>query len=247
MSDEVVHSSEQFPFPRPKRILAILGMHRSGTSCLTGSLQKAGVFLGKHHTWNEHNKRGNRENQDIVNLHEGLLRANDGKWHLPPKTSDWPQRHIDRAKEILAEYRHADFWGFKDPRALFFIEGWQQLVPDIEFVGIYRHPVSVAESLHKRGEFPKDIALDLWHYCNNILLELYQQKPFPILSFDWDEETLHQRLAALQEELGLGAVPGKEDRFFTAQLRTNNDFEEMELPEKVTDLYQKLQDISYKP
>ena len=91
------NNNDKPDLPRPKRVLAILGMHRSGTSCLAGSLQKAGLFLGKHHTWNEHNKRGNRENQDIVDLHEELLRANEGKWHQPPKTNDWTKQHINKA------------------------------------------------------------------------------------------------------------------------------------------------------
>ena len=54
-------------------ILAVLGMHRSGTSALIGSLQAAGLHLGKHNTWNAHNLKGNRENNDIVQLHEELL------------------------------------------------------------------------------------------------------------------------------------------------------------------------------
>ncbi|HBM84618.1 MAG TPA: sulfotransferase family protein, partial [Halieaceae bacterium] len=32
---------------QPRRVIAILGMHRSGTSCLTGSLQEAGLELGE--------------------------------------------------------------------------------------------------------------------------------------------------------------------------------------------------------
>jgi hypothetical protein len=32
--------------------MALLGMHRSGTSCLTGSLQLKGLFRGDVHEWN---------------------------------------------------------------------------------------------------------------------------------------------------------------------------------------------------
>ena len=60
----------------PSRVIAILGMHRSGTSCLTGSLQNSGLFLGECHTWNKHNERGNRENQKFVDLHDAILAAN---------------------------------------------------------------------------------------------------------------------------------------------------------------------------
>ena len=61
---------------QPRRVIAILGMHRSGTSCLTGSLQEAGLELGEHHTWNPYNRKGNRENQDFVDLHDAILAAN---------------------------------------------------------------------------------------------------------------------------------------------------------------------------
>jgi len=42
--------------------VAILGMHRSGTSCLAGSLQELGLYLGEVYDQNPHNPRGNREN-----------------------------------------------------------------------------------------------------------------------------------------------------------------------------------------
>ena len=77
--------------PRPKRILCVLGMHRSGTSCLTGSLQQGGLFLGKHHTWNEYNRKGNRENQDVVNLHEAIFKANGLDWKHPLRPSSPPR------------------------------------------------------------------------------------------------------------------------------------------------------------
>ena len=42
----------------PARLIAVLGMHRSGTSYLAGSLQEAGLILGDCHTWNKHNEKG---------------------------------------------------------------------------------------------------------------------------------------------------------------------------------------------
>ena len=62
----------------PARLIAVLGMHRSGTSYLAGSLQEAGLILGDCHTWNKHNEKGNRENQKFVDLHDAILEANVG-------------------------------------------------------------------------------------------------------------------------------------------------------------------------
>jgi hypothetical protein len=155
------------PDKRPGRVLAVLGMHRSGTSCLTGSLQQGGLFLGKHHTWNEYNRKGNRENQDVVNLHENIFKANGATWDKPfrqgwfdklvQRRMKWHPRHFVRMEEILAEYAHEKLWGFKDPRALFLLHGWEQRIPDMEYVGIYRHPMAVARSLNSRPALPISI------------------------------------------------------------------------------------------
>jgi hypothetical protein len=181
---------------RPQRILCVLGMHRSGTSCLTGSLQQGGLFLGKHHTWNEYNRRGNRENQDVVNLHEAIFKANALTWKKPTgislaqgipsdladlgdsKSAQWEPQHSERAQEILAEYADKPLWGFKDPRTLLVLDGWRALVPDMEFVGIYRHPFAVAQSLASRPAMPVSIeeGLAMWYVYNKKLLQAHQKK-----------------------------------------------------------------------
>ena len=47
-------------------VVLVLGMHRSGTSCLAGSLQQAGLELGDVFTSNPFNKKGNREHRDVM-------------------------------------------------------------------------------------------------------------------------------------------------------------------------------------
>ena len=79
-----INSANILSMELPARVICILGMHRSGTSCLTGSLQEAGLSLGDCHTWNPHNLRGNRENQAFVDLHDDILKANHGAWDAPP-------------------------------------------------------------------------------------------------------------------------------------------------------------------
>ena len=44
------------------RTIAILGMHRSGTSALTGSLEQAGLYIGDTNHHADDNIRGNRDN-----------------------------------------------------------------------------------------------------------------------------------------------------------------------------------------
>ncbi len=45
------------------KTVLILSMHRSGTSCLAGSLQQGGMYLGDVYEHSPHNIKGNRGNQ----------------------------------------------------------------------------------------------------------------------------------------------------------------------------------------
>src|SRR2546430_4861601 len=121
-------------------------MHRSGTSCLTGTLGEAGVFLGEVSTKNRFNPKGNRENQRILSLHQELLQANGGNWDDPPERVRWSDEHRAMRDAIIASYAGKKIWGFKDPRALFTLDGWREALPQIELAGIVRDPVSVARS-----------------------------------------------------------------------------------------------------
>ncbi|MAT91742.1 MAG: sulfotransferase family protein [Halioglobus sp.] len=227
----------------PARIVGVLGMHRSGTSCLTGSLQQAGLFLGEHHTWNKHNRRGNRENQSIVDLHDAILEQNGGAWDRPPPQVSWSAQHLQRARELLHEYSAEKVFGFKDPRALLCLEGWKSLFPGIEFVGIFRHPNAVAASLNKRQEKPWEDCMELWYAHNSVLYQEYCNKPFPVLDFDTDEEVLDANITKAVDSLGL---PGRDDdeKFYTPDLRNNTGAGGRMLPWRVRRLYKKLKKIS---
>ncbi|NCZ63572.1 MAG: sulfotransferase family protein, partial [Cellvibrionales bacterium] len=97
-------------------MLCVLGMHRSGTSCLTGSLQDAGVELGDFHSWNPHNLKGNRENQKIVDINDAVLSANNAAWDQPRHDITWPTELTTAAQKLIASYRDIRIFGFKDPR-----------------------------------------------------------------------------------------------------------------------------------
>lgn len=229
-----------------KRAVLILGMHRSGTSWLTGSLQQAGLYLAKHHSWNPHNRKGNRENPDVMALHESILAANNGAWDAPPENMRWPEQSIEIAKQLIAANAEQQRWGFKDPRTLLMLDGWQPLLDEIEYVGIFRHPYAVAESLYKRGGMPQQQALGLWKHYNTKLLEQYQQSRFPLICFDWSEHKLNNAFSVVSKHLNLAQIQQHKDDaiFFDADLRHNQARADMELPEFVADLYEQLTGIS---
>lgn len=223
----------------PEYILCVLGMHRSGTSCLTGSLQEAGLDLGECHTWNPHNLKGNRENQAIVDLNDAVLADNGGAWDCPPEQVTWRSDRLDAARELMAGYAGSSHFGFKDPRTLLTLGGWQSLFPQMCFVGVFRHPADVAQSLHNRSGMPLDAGLSLWHEYNRRLLRQYRQGHFPLLCFDEEPAVFQDKLQQVLGDLGLDARAWRGE-FYAQELKTARADAGSSLPWPVRRLYRKL-------
>ncbi len=179
------------------RIHALLGMHRSGTSWLAGSLQVRGLASGEVNEAATYNAKGTRENDALQAIHAGVLRDSDGTWRDPPRRVVWSDARRAELASFIAEMseQHAH-WGFKDPRTLLLLDEWRRQVPGLEFVGIYRHPEAVARSLAKRDFSPVDRrqSLKLWRIYNERLVELHRESPFPIIRFDVPKAQLLESL-----------------------------------------------------
>ena len=228
----------------PQRILCVLGMHRSGTSCLTGSLQEAGLSLGECHTWNPHNLKGNRENQQIVDINDAVLAAADCAWDTPPGSDlRWPEAQRREVLELFAGYADQSPFGFKDPRTLLVLEGWRELLPHMQFVGIFRQPVAVAQSLHNRSGMPHEQGLALWYQYNRRLLRFYRQQTFPLLCFDESEGLFREKLRAVLSQLGFASSAWQGD-FYDGELKSSPASDEITLPWQYRRLYRKLRRLA---
>lgn len=221
------------------KIIAILGMHRSGTSCLTGMLENAGLELGCVSRRNPYNKKGNNEHQEIVDLHEKVLAANNSSWNTPPHAGcRWNSEQRWILRELLIQHARQNTWGFKDPRTLFTLEGWLETVPDMCLIGSFRHPAAVAVSLMARGGGLVNRQLELWWLYNRRLLDFHDRFGFDLVNFDDSPEVYVQRVIMVAANLGLCAL--KENlTFFDPGLRTR-DAKEIVLPVHVESLYQTL-------
>jgi hypothetical protein len=223
---------------RPERVVCVLGMHRSGTSCLAGSLEQQGLFLGEVNTSAPWNRRGNRESFALMDFQTAILAASGGAWDSPPAAVDWLPEHFETARGMLAEQAGRPVWGFKDPRTLLTLEGWRLLVPDIERAGIFRHPLKVAQSLKSRNDMPLEAGLELWRAYNERLVAEHEREPFPLVCFDDEPAVLDEKLRSAGELVGLpGAPPG--EPFFTDELR-NAPAEGVPVPDEIEALYARL-------
>jgi len=223
------------------RAVLILGMHRSGTSSLTGILEKAGLYLGNVSKENAHNPKGNQENPRIMRLHESLFLNSGGTWDNPPETILWSDEPKKERDDILREYLHAPLWGFKDPRTVLVLNGWLEVLSNVSFVGTFRHPVSVALSLARRNGFSFTKSFRLWKFYNEKLLQYHEQYGFPMVSFDLPLDAYEEKVKRLCLMLEL-AIQNKAFEFFDNSLRHTVDVSDDHVPKDVLALYRKMEE-----
>lgn len=202
--------------------ILILGMHRSGTSCLAGCLEAAGLTLGDVNRSAPHNAKGNREHERIRDIHDRLMTYHGYSWdHPPDRQLSWRPLDLDRVEAEISCLEGAPVWGFKDPRLIFCITGWIKLYAP-RFVATFRHPDAVADSLIRRAEkwgspMPRSHALDLWIRYNRELLHITTARNTPFILFDVEQEVYLARLREIADGLGLrGDLAGS---FFSSNLQ----------------------------
>ncbi len=222
----------------------ILGMHRSGTSCLAGSLQEAGLYLGDVNERAPYNRNGNRENRAIMDLNDAVLSANDGSWDRLADTVVWNVEHRARRDELIRTYPTNRTWGFKDPRTLLTLEGWLEGLPSARFVGTYRHPMAVAMSLCTRNGFSIPQSLSLWMNYNRLLLKYQRQFDFGLVCFDLPPGEYHENLVRVAARLDL-TEPKRGFSFFKSKFRKNQaSTANVGIPASVIVMYRTLQEIA---
>lgn len=185
-------------------VITILGMHRSGTSCLTGILQAGGLHLGEVVDYAPHNLKGNRENLSIRDLNDRVLNFNNAAWDQPSLVSEWsPEMSTEREKILTGFHEsHALKWGFKDPRTTFTFPFWRDAV-SLSFLGTFRHPVLVAASLSQRDGWSQDRGLELWFSYNRTMMDVWIENKFPVVRFDQPHDQYRHQVKLILDDLGL--------------------------------------------
>lgn len=228
--------------------LIILGMHRSGTSCLAGTLEQAGVYLGNVSHYNEYNKKGNRENARTMKLNELILEHCGGSWDNPPDKLEWTIEHEIEGENIIQDYKnncHSNYWGFKDPRVLLTLPFWKKLLPKALYIGTFRAPLRVAQSLLNRGNSSIDLnkGLSLWSAYNKRLINFHKEAPFPLISFDLAADLYQKELEKMC--LALQLQQPEKEVFFDNKLRSKTKLSEQILNnQEIEAIYKTLKSLS---
>ena len=75
------------------------------------------------------------------------------------------------------------------------MESWKPFLPKNQIIiGIFRHPLKVAESLKKRNNFEYEKSINLWTIYNEKLLFYLEKQGGFLLNFDWPKRKLLSEL-----------------------------------------------------
>jgi Flp pilus assembly protein TadD len=154
--------------------IVVLGMHRSGTSCLAGMLAAAGAASAGEAVRNWDNARGHHEMLDVVRLNEAVLAHSGGHWLAAPSEVRWTAEHAAARDRPL----------LKDPRALLALPFWRASDVPYRAVGIVRHPLAVARSLASWRGTPLDEGIALWTAHNAALEEDRARHAYALVDFE---------------------------------------------------------------
>ena len=180
-----------------KKLIVVLGMHRSGTSAITRGLKVLGVNLGDNlmPALKDNNDKGFWEDIDFNELNIEMLKAIGQEWHyLTPvdqqdvellNANGFADRALSLLKEKIAD--NAAF-GLKDPRTAKLMPFWknvfQQCDCDVSYILMVRHPVSVEKSLEKLYAFDAEKSYLLW--LDHVLTSLVESTGDTRVLVDYD-------------------------------------------------------------
>lgn len=182
-------------------IYIVLGMHRSGTSLIAGLLHKSGITMGIPRNFrpgpSEENPKGYFENFEFRKLNDDILESSGyivKAWNPKVKEVKANWIHKLRMKRLITKYsRKYRKWGWKDPRQMLTCDRWFEVIQELELgrivkvILVYRHPLSVAISMIKRGNIETvSHGLALWFLYNQRVLESIEKYPFPCLVFSFE-------------------------------------------------------------
>ena len=192
---------------KKKKLIVVLGMHRSGTSAVVKALSCLGVSLGDDFMPpGKDNPKGFFEDKAINQLNIEMLEVIGQNWFSLSLVTDADVEklvalgYLEKAADLLTKKMAAvTAFGFKDPRVSKLFTFWKLVFAridcDIRYVFCLRHPLSVANSLYQRNKTPIQKGYLLWLSYNLAIVSEAQN--LSIIGLDYDQ-LMEQPLVSLQ-------------------------------------------------
>ncbi len=229
-------------------MIAVTGMHRSGTSCVTGLLNRCGFSLGTSHPLLNNprpdNQKGHHENLGVLAINDTILHRAGGTWFKIPSVEA-----LEDAAQTLMPHFQSFNDGFdgsvvKDPRLSLTISSWQTHCPRLKTVVFcVRNPIGVALSLQRRDGLSIETGLDLWLQYNIRFLRNVGDLKVIYVNYDLFSQDLpryfSEILASLGKSFDSTTVREKIDGFYERSLNHDNAGLELldKLPAQIINVY----------
>ena len=173
--------------------VVVVGMHRSGTSAVTGAIGALGFNvvspqdrLSPHESNPEH-----WESLSVLMHSDAILAHFGGTWDAPPQLPEgWendsglPDRAA-AAEVVTAAYPGPGPSVWKDPRICLLLPYWRAVLEaPMVAVLVWRPPLAVARSLRRRDGSPVPYGVALWERYNRSALANLAGTGVYVLSYD---------------------------------------------------------------
>lgn len=247
-----------------KKMVLVLGMHRSATSLTTELLSSYGLYLGEKEELckpNQNNQRGYFENRSAVWLNNKILYEHGMHWaslneDIINKIETRYTSEINAIlQQMIGKARDGQVLLLKDPRMCITEPVWKRQMEELgieeHIVMVFRHPYEVAKSLAIRDNMDFIYALKLWFYNNYAVLCRIAECATAVLVLNHDDyfSAYDEQIKKIEDFLYWTGTNGKLDKIIDVSLRHNNINEIKEqidsrLQVMVFELYQYLIELS---
>ena len=172
----------------PRQLVVILGMHRSGTSLITKSIELLGYTLGDNlMPAGVDNPKGFWEDLDIVQFNDKLLARHQMSWDSPLSGSPrvFSKDLQQEALTLLeSKFLNTDRFIIKDPRMSLLLDFWSRCFVEadisVHYLTVYRQPLDIAASLHARNGLEVEHGLLLTYRYNRTLMTFLGDSVFVV-------------------------------------------------------------------
>jgi hypothetical protein len=173
-------------------VTVVTGPLRSGTSCITGLLERSGFDLGRNvrvlRNRTEHNPLGHFEPDLLFTINERLLVETPGRrsgvLRVPGRES-LAELAGKRERYFKLFIRKFDGELCKDPLLCLTLPFWEKHWPELQrAVFCLRHPLAAARSMQKRYDLSLSEGLELWHTYTRRFFQADKRCKVFVLDFD---------------------------------------------------------------
>ncbi|MFV5318690.1 sulfotransferase family protein [Priestia megaterium] len=254
------------------KAVCILGMHRSGTSMITRSLNLLGVNLGKDSELimkeRKFNPTGYWEHREITLRQQQILKKFSYSWDLqePLPEKWWQNKNIFPLKKrlkqiIMKEFAEKNLWGWKDPRTSLLLAMWQEIFQELNinlsYVIVVRNPLDVANSLYLRNGFSKHKSFHIWNLYTLSSFLGSERSSRTVIHYDDFLKNWEMKLKEVEKMLGI-IVPNYEEIYESIHSFINPEFQhsksimedlitEKQVPTSTISLYNLILEIEDSP